>query len=96
MAEFRISPRAQRDLEGIFAYSTEHWGVEQANRYNERIESVCGELADAPELAPRCDDLRKGYRRWNVSSHAIYFRVTANGIAVMRILHGSMDPRRHL
>ena len=96
MAEFRLSPRAQRDLEGIFAYTAQHWGIEQAERYDQRIEAVCRELAFAPEIAPRCDDLRKGYRRWNVASHAIFFRVTERGIAIMRILHGSMDPRRHL
>jgi hypothetical protein len=33
MAEHRLSPAAERDLEGIWKYTDGEWGREQAERY---------------------------------------------------------------
>ena len=33
MAELRLSPAAERDLEGIWRYTAERWGVAQAEHY---------------------------------------------------------------
>jgi toxin ParE1/3/4 len=96
MADYRLSPRAQRDLDEIFDYTVAQWGLDQAVKYTLSISSLCGELAQAPEIAPRCDHFRKGYRRWNIARHAILFRVAPHGITVVRILHASRDIRRHL
>jgi toxin ParE1/3/4 len=96
MAEARFSPRAARDLDAIFDYTVVQWGLEQAERYTDAIEAACRELAEMPGLAPRCDHYRQGYRRRAIERHAIFFRETDYGIAVVRILHGSMDVRRHL
>ncbi len=32
MAEYRLSPAAEQDLEQIWVYTFQHWGLEQANR----------------------------------------------------------------
>ena len=32
MAEFRLSPAAERDLESIWKYTRREWGLEQAER----------------------------------------------------------------
>ena len=93
MAEFRLSPRAQHDLESIFDYTVAQWGLPQAIRY---IEAACAALAQAPLQSQNCATIKQGYRRRNVEQHAIYFRQTAYGIAVIRILHQRMDQVRHL
>jgi plasmid stabilization system protein ParE len=41
MAEYRLSPRAQRDLDGIFDYTVTQWGLPQALRYTDLIEAAC-------------------------------------------------------
>ncbi len=92
MAEYRLGPRAQRDLDGIFDYTAAKWGVSQALRYTDLIESACGDLAGAPQKAQSCPGIRSGYRRHRV----IYFRLTSFGIAVVRILHQRMDATRHI
>ena len=33
MAEYRLSPAAERDLEEIWKYTRKEWGLEQAERY---------------------------------------------------------------
>ena len=96
MAEFRLSPRAQRDLDGIFDYTVGQWGLPQALRYTDLIEIACARLAEGPLQAEGCAYIRPGYRRRRVEQHVIYFRQTDYGIAIVRILHQSMDAAKHL
>ena len=96
MAEYRLSPRAQRDLDGVFDYTVAQWGLSQALRYTDLVEAACAELAEAPLLAQNCAHIRPAYRRRSVEQHIIYFQPTDYGIAVVRILHQRMDANRHL
>lgn len=96
MAEYRLSPQAQRDLEELFDYTMIHWGLAQALRYSDLVEAACVDLADAPQRAQVCSHIRPGYRRRSLERHVIYFRTTSYGIAVIRILHQRMDAARHL
>ena len=96
MAEYRLSPAAEADLEGIWLHSAQTWGVEQADRYIDLLSGAFAELAQLPQMAPACDHLRPGYRRWSVERHVVYFRLADYGIAVIRVLHDRMDATRHL
>lgn len=96
MAEYRLSPAAQRDLDGVFDYTLAQWGLPQALRYTDLLEAACSDLARAPQQAQGCADIRPGYRRRSIEQHVIYFRPTHYGIAVIRILHQRMDAARHL
>jgi len=40
VAEFRLSPAAQGDLDRIFDYTVQQWGLEQAVRYTLALENV--------------------------------------------------------
>jgi len=96
MADYRLAPAAERDLEHIWRTTAKEWGVDQAHRYTDKLAAAFEALAQAPERAQACDHIRQGYRRRNVERHAIYFRKTASGIDIMRILHDRMDATRHL
>lgn len=96
MAEYRLSPAAQRDLDDMFDYSLAQWGLAQAMRYTDLIAAACADLAETPQRAQRCDNIRPGYRRRSIERHMIYFRVTDYGIAIVRILHQRMDAGSHL
>jgi toxin ParE1/3/4 len=96
VAEYRLTPAAERDLETIWTHTIQQWGVGQANRYIDLLTAVFAELAQSPKIAPACDHIRPGYRRRSVERHMIYFRITAYCIAVVRILHDRMDAPRHL
>lgn len=82
MAEYRLTPAAERDLEAIWTYTVQRWGTEQANRYIDVLTTAFSELALTPLMG--------------VERHIIYFRVTAYGIAIIRILHDRMDALRNL
>ncbi len=96
MSEYRLSPAAEQDLENIWYYTNEQWGIEQAHRYIDTMIAAFESLARSPQTAPSCDHIRAGYRRRNLEQHVIYFQVTAYGIAIIRVLHGRMDADRHL
>jgi toxin ParE1/3/4 len=96
MAEYRLSPRAQRDLDGVFDYTVAHRGLPQAMRYTDLIEAACVDLVEAPQQVHGCANIRPGYRRRSAEQHVIYFRPTDYGIAVIRILHQRMDAARYL
>jgi toxin ParE1/3/4 len=96
MAEYRLSPAAQGDLDGIFDYTATEWGLKQAVRYTELLEATCADLAGAPSQGQDCGLIRPGYRRRAVEHHFIYYRITDYGIAVVRILHERMLASLHL
>ena len=95
-AEYRLAPAATRDLEGIWHYTLNEWGIEQAHRYTDELTSAFDQLASNPQFGIACDYIRKGYRRSRVGRHAIYFRITGYGIAVIRVLHDRMDAPQRL
>ena len=96
MAEYRLTPAAERDLEAIWNHTHDQWGIEQAHHYTDILIAACAALAEAPKTAPACDHIRSGYRRRGVERHVIYYRITTYGIAVVRILHDRMDAARNL
>ena len=96
MGEYRLSPKAQRDLDGIFDHTVKRWGLQQALLYTDQIEAACTRVAETPHHSQDCAIIRPGYRRKNVEQHAIYFRQTDYGVAIVRILHQKMDAPRHL
>ncbi|HTY50109.1 MAG TPA: type II toxin-antitoxin system RelE/ParE family toxin, partial [Steroidobacteraceae bacterium] len=62
MTEYRLSPAAQDDLDGIFDYTVKEWGLTQAVRYTQAIETACAASAEAPLQGQDCGHIRPGYR----------------------------------
>lgn len=96
MTGYRLTPAAQRDLSGIWAYSEERWGVSQAEKYLLEIRAAIERLADDPHRGRACDEIREGYRRYGIGSHLIFYVEGSVGVDVVRILHQRMDPTRNL
>jgi toxin ParE1/3/4 len=96
MSRFILSPRARGDLDDIWSYTRRTWGVRQAELYIRTIQAAVNAVADEPQLAKSCEHVRKGYFRYPAGSHMLFFRLSRNGIDVVRILHRKMDFKRHL
>lgn len=95
MARFRLSARAERDLEEIAAYTLRKWSVEQCGRYLDAIEDACQALADSPTLGRDCDRVRPGLRRFEQGRHVVFYRRQRYGVRIVRILHERMLPEGH-
>ncbi len=87
-----LSPAAQLDVADIWDFTVERWGEEQAERYNSRIRDTLGELAAGRRSSRNADDIVPGYRTCIIGSHIAYFRLEADELIIIRILHQSMDP----
>lgn len=86
------------------------FGTQQYATYAALIESAIGLAADDPARPGSKDhgDLGPGMRsfpialaakRRGASSHVLFYmpdHLTGEGILIVRVLHGSMDPRAHL
>ncbi len=92
---YRLYPKAIEDLESIYLYSTKEFGIKRTEDYILAIEASLQYLADDPSLSRKCDYVRHDLRAFNIGSHVIFFKMTHYGIAVIRVLHQSMDFTRH-
>ena len=91
MKRLLLSPKAKSDLNSIWDYTVERWGIEQGEAYIRELWGMLATCLENPEQATSAQNIRSSYRKAFSSSHVIYFKETANGIHVVRILHERMD-----
>lgn len=96
MSRYVVSPRARADLDEIWDYTAERWGVDRAETYVRLLQRAIETVADDPRRGRPCGDVRAGYRKYPAGSHRLFFRKADAGIDIVRILHGRMDFERHL
>jgi toxin ParE1/3/4 len=96
VARIEISRDAERDLIDIYLYGIEEFGLHQAEQYNEVLHGRIETVAENPSFGSDYGYVSEGVRRYESVSHAVYYRQIAGGIRVLRVLHGHMDPGRHL
>jgi toxin ParE1/3/4 len=89
------SALAESDLLGIWQYTFESWGADQADEYLDELEQAISRLASIPEVGVSRELVRAGYRVLFVNDHAVYYNVASNPVRIVRVLHGRMDPDNH-
>lgn len=95
MKVLAFSPAAKADIEEIWEYSAENWGLDQADHYIDDIRDACHALA-ADRRRARPVDVRSGYLKLSVGSHMIYFRDGGDRLEIIRVLHNRQDVERNL
>ena len=96
---YRLSVRAEADLAEIWVYSAEQWTLEQADRYIDALVSRFDWLCENPQLWKPRPDITEGLYSYRQESHVIYFRPQGDSpdlIEIVRVLHGRMEPARHV
>jgi toxin ParE1/3/4 len=92
-----FSPKAQGDIDAIWEYSADHWGVDQADRYVTALRDTCAALARDERTGRDASDIRPGYRKIQSGRHVIFYGFDERGaLEVVRILHERMDVRARL
>lgn len=96
-ASVRLKPKARSDLDAIWAYSRERWGMEKANAYARLIARAFDDLAAGSAQSVAVPHIRDGYFRLVAGSHVLFYRLPEpDVIEIVRILHQRMDVARHL
>ncbi len=90
-----VLPAADRDLEEQALYHLERGALKTALRWYDQAAATFEFLAGQPEIGVH--EARQGFwvvRSWPVSGfdrHDVFYRVTEEGIAVVRVLRGARD-----
>lgn len=87
----RVTRRAKRDLIGIARYTRQTWGAEQRNRYMAALDARFGWLAANPGIGRDRSDIRAGFRSFPEGQHVIFYRVTADAIEIIGVVHRARD-----
>ena len=95
MPEYRFTPDARDDLQGIIDYTIAHWGKKHAHDYLDGLEELAARLAENPGLGANRDPLIKGLISFPYVSHVLYYVAHDHGITILRVLHKRMDAKRH-
>lgn len=69
---YDLSNRAKADLRGIWNYTEDRWGEQQADKYYRDIIKTIEQLASG-ERQGRKSDVRDGYLKYLVGRHFVYF-----------------------
>ncbi|TNF23835.1 MAG: type II toxin-antitoxin system RelE/ParE family toxin [Bacteroidetes bacterium] len=91
MGFFELSLPAQNDLEDIFEYSESEFGTDQAINYLLGLDLLFNKLVEAPEIGRERNEIKRGLRSIVEAEHIIFYRIMADRIRIIRILHGSRD-----
>ena len=90
MARYRLHEKALADLERIYEFGVNTFGLEQADKYYDGLISRLQAIANNPEHAQTVDHVWPGIRRSVYGSHSVYYLVSADEVRIVRIL-GSED-----
>ena len=99
---FRLYPAADRDVDEQAAYLAQEASLETAFRFYDQVFATLEALCDMPGIGERRESGNprlEGLRVWRVDGfekHLIFYREAANGIDVIRVLHGARDIARIL
>lgn len=91
-----IAPAAKNDLKGIYQYGLRQWGQAQSDNYLLAIKHQLWLLTEQPLIGVERPELLPHIRSLPIQSHILFYRVTANQLEIIRVLHARQDPQRHM
>lgn len=95
ISHFELALPADEDLEDIFNYTDEEYGLDQAVKYLNELEHVFEQLVENPELGRERNEIKKDLRSFPKGAHVVFYRILTKHIRIVRILHGSRDLPKH-
>lgn len=95
MGVYSLSKKCEIDLESIYEYGIENFGLQKARGYLVGLHELFKLLADNASMGRDASELNPSLKRFFYKSHVIFYIQTATGIYVIRTLHQSMDYSRY-
>ena len=96
MKRLVLTEIARADLASIRRYSTRTWGRDQTAKYMDALRDTMKGLVRGTVITRARDDLRPVILMATSGRHSIFFEADDSRVLVVRVLHDSMDYRRHL
>ena len=89
--KYILRPAARAELVGIWSYTAERWGTEQADRYIGEITRRIEFLTEFPGMGGQALGLSAEYRKIGAGSHRVIYRYSESELIVVRIIHERED-----
>ncbi len=67
------------------------YGIKQAVSYVTDFELFFGQLIKTPNIGKKRNEIKKGLYSFPKGEHTIFYRILANQIRTIRVLHSSRD-----
>ena len=90
MPRVQLTERAELDLVDILTHLRRH-APRAADRLEATFEEKCRILSQYPQMGRARGELAPDLRSFSVERHLILYRPTADGIQVIRLVHGARD-----
>lgn len=91
MTKFILSKAADADLEDIFDYTLEEFGLDQAVSYVSSFDDTFNMIAENLEIGRERKEIQEDLRSFVKDKHVIFYRILSDHVRIVRILHGSRD-----
>lgn len=85
-----VSPAARTDLTDIWRYIADD-NPAGADEFLDLIERTCRVLADYPFMGRNRPELAAGVHSFPIARYIVFYRSAADGVEVVRVLHGARD-----
>ncbi len=89
--KYRLSQRADQDLDEIYTRGAELFGLEQADEYAAGLTRVFKFLASFPRAARERVEANPPVRAHPYKSHIVVYTIDQEEILIVRIRHGHED-----
>ncbi len=91
-----IQKKANQDIKKIWQYSYREWGEKKADQYYDALIVGMDSIKESPKIGMTCDDVRSGYRQYQINEHIIFYRLSDKKIHIVRILYKKMKFKSHM
>ena len=92
---YSIRALARTDLEEIWVFTFEEWGLEQADKYLNSLFSRFEWLSRNPYTGKDREDIKNGYYCFPEGMHLVFYIMTEYGIDIIGIPYQNMDVVSH-
>ncbi|MGQ8366143.1 type II toxin-antitoxin system RelE/ParE family toxin [Glaciecola sp. 1036] len=90
-SSYLLTPNAKNDLRGIWNYTFDIWGEQQAEEYLFEFFKRFSWLADQPFVGTHRPEVRQGYYSFLHAEHVVFYEIINNDIVIIGIPNQSMD-----
>ena len=91
MATYELYPAAEEDLEGIWQYSVDRWGVQQALNYLGDLDQAFLLLAGSPLLTRERTEFNPPVHIYPHARHLTVYIIEDRQVKIVRVPHESMS-----
>ena len=88
---YLVRQAVEAELERIWFYTFQEWGVEQADTYLGLLIARFAWLAENPHAGKPRDDVKPGYYSFPEGMHVVFYTIGEKEIDIIGIPHQSMD-----